>query len=447
MFRMAEKPETLPSGVTLTSWDDFDSKRKHIFDAVKDTMASQFPQTHGGVRLELHDLDYVDPEHYTLADQKQALMGNKYLHRRLRGTYKLYDDKTNQLLDQKEATVMRVPYLTDRGTFLNSGNEITTNSQSRLMPGAYVRRKESGEIESHFNPVPSTGRGFRVRLEPDTGLMKMEIGQSDLRLYSLLHDLDVPDEDLEKRWGKDLLATNKKAYDARVFEKAYQRLVRFPQPGLTRDEKKKAIQDAISGIRVNKSVLDRTLPNRHNEKLASAWREKQAGVGKDGCLMAVLAPADAATIVAWAQKNIKAEDLADEGIEHESHATIRFGFKPSLDVEALKKFLKDNGSIKLTLGKVERFEGVSGGTADAMVVKVTSPDLIELRGLIDEEFVDDLKKPTHAGYRPHLTLGYVKPGKCKKLDGHARFDGHTYVLNDLVYSSANSKEKTKINIA
>ena len=89
----------------------------------------------------------------------------------------------------------------------------------------------------------------------------MDIGQSNLRLYSLLHDVGVPDEEMEKSWGPELLKKNQEAYDARVFEKAYNRLVRRPDPKATRDQKVEAIKNALTATTVDRSVLQRTLPN------------------------------------------------------------------------------------------------------------------------------------------------------------------------------------------
>lgn len=254
--------ETLPSGVKLRDWDDFDAQRDEIYDTVKTTFASKFPQTSGGVRLELHNLDYVDPPSYSLAEQKKALLENRNLERRLRGTWKLFDDKTGDLLEEQHATVMRVPVLTQRGTFLNGGSEYSVMKQMRLMPGVYARKKQDGSFESHFNVRRGTGSAFRVHLEPETGLFKLETGQSSLRLYSLLKDIGVPDAQIEKSWGPELLKVNQKAYDARVFEKAHTRLVRRPNPQATREEKVQAIRQALSDMRLDRNVVARNLPNR-----------------------------------------------------------------------------------------------------------------------------------------------------------------------------------------
>lgn len=254
--------ETLPSGVKLRDWDDFDSQREEIYDTVKSTLASKFPQTSNGVRLELHGLDYADPATSSIAEQKKALMENRNLDRRLRGTWKLFDDKTGQMLEERAGTVMRVPMLTQRGTFVNNGSEYSVLKQMRLLPGVYARRKSNGELESHFNVRRGTGSAFRVRLEPETGLFKLDTGQSSLRLYSLLKDIGIPDAQMEKSWGPELLEVNRKAYDARVFDKAHARLVRRPDPNATREQKVVAIQQALSDMRLDREVVKRNLPNR-----------------------------------------------------------------------------------------------------------------------------------------------------------------------------------------
>lgn len=292
----AEEPSA-PAGVKLTDWSDFKGRRQAIFDAVKDSTAKQFPQKYGGVRLELHNLHYAEPDKFSIADQKQALMENKYLHRRLRGTWKLFDDNTNQPLDEREATVMKVPYLTERGTFIHNGSEITTSSQIRLLPGVYARRKANGEMESHFNAKRGTGSSFRINLEPESGLFKLNVGQSSLRLYPLLKDLGVSDKHLEEKWGKELLAKNQAAYDGRVFDKAYQKLVRRPDPKATRDQKVAAIHEALNNTKLDREVVARTLPNLANTKIATAWKDppmpvpapqpesKKEGFNKDDYLL------------------------------------------------------------------------------------------------------------------------------------------------------------------
>jgi len=272
----AKSKEILPQGVDLRDPEDFGTLRTSLFSSVKDAFQSKFPHTYGGVRMEVENLDYENPKDFDLKEQKNALLKNRFLSWRLRGDLKLYDDKTNELLDEKRTTLMRVPYVTERGTSIHNGNEYVTLTQARLLPGVYTRRRTTGEIESHFNPRRSTGRAFRVRLEPESQLYKLALGQASLRLYSLLHDLGVSDEELETRWGKDILEANKASYDSKVFDKAYLRFVPKGDPMATREEKASAIKEALGMTKFDSKVTTQTLPNLGNRKVAATWMAKAA---------------------------------------------------------------------------------------------------------------------------------------------------------------------------
>lgn len=264
----------MPEGVQLRDFDDQATLRQNIFDGMKEEMTKAFPQSYGGVRMELKDCDYVDPEHYDLKAQKEHLLGDKFLHRRLRGTLSLHDEKTGEKLDERNMTLMRVPYLTERGTFIHGGNEYTSLMQSRLLPGAYTRRQSNGGLETQFNVRTGTGTAFRAALEPETSQFRLRVQQANLHLYSLMHDLGVPDEHLEKMWGQEVLAANQKKYDARVFDKAYTRFVpkREQKPELERGDKVTQLKAAMDAAMVHGGVVAKTLPNMLSLDKAAHWQ-------------------------------------------------------------------------------------------------------------------------------------------------------------------------------
>ena len=289
-------PDIIPEGVTLRAPEDFASVRKSIYGGVADEVRQTFPQSFGGVRMEAHDVDYEDPEDFDLHAQKDALMNGKFMGRRLRGTVKLFDEKTNQQLDEKRMTLMRVPHLTERGTFLHGGNEYTSMAQFRLQPGPYTRRKSNGNVETHFNIQRGTGSGFRVSFEPKSMLYKMEIGQSQLRLYSVLHDIGVPDAEMQKSWGPDIFQANKDAYDSRVLDKAHARLVKKADPNATREQKVSAIRAALDGMQVHRRVAQKNLPNMFDREKSAAW--KAAGsTSMVPTPPAIIAPATPAPVI------------------------------------------------------------------------------------------------------------------------------------------------------
>ena len=274
---MPRNDDVVPEGVVLRDFEDFDTLRNNVFDTAKTALTKKFPQNYGGYRLEVEDIGYDSDKAYSLKDQKDALMKNRYLARSLKGTLKLVDEKTGKVMEKGRTTLMRVPYLTERGTTIHNGNEYTTLNQAVLLPGVYTRRRATGEIESHFNPRTGTGPAYRIQLEPKTQLFKLASGQASFRLYSLLHDLGMADEQIEKSWGPELLEANRKKYDTRVFEKAYQKLVRYPQADASREDKQKALIEALQGQRFDRGVIEHTLPHMFNAKVASAWQQQQQG--------------------------------------------------------------------------------------------------------------------------------------------------------------------------
>lgn len=274
MYEDAEAPD----GVELYDPDDYVGERNRIFSTIKDTFIKQFPREHNGVRMELVDVDYEDPKDFTLAQQKKALHNDTYLSRKLKGTLRLVDMKTGNLLDEKRMTLLKAPWLTNRHTFIREGNEWGTIAQQRLLPGAYSRIQNNGDIETQFNVRPGTGAAFRVQFNPESTQYKLSLGGSEIHLYSLLKDLGVDHSVLAKKWGDEIADANAEKYDPRTFEKAYNKLVpswdRDKNKERTHEEKVQLIQKALNRSQVAASVLRRTLPNLTDRVKAASWREQ-----------------------------------------------------------------------------------------------------------------------------------------------------------------------------
>lgn len=269
--------EMAPAGVELVDPDDFDTRRRRIYEAAKKQMQASYPVSHNGLRMDVADLDYEDPDNFDPEKQCADLLGDKTLARRLRGTVKLTDEATGKTLDEQRLSLMRVPHLTERGTFIHNGNEYTSILQSRLLPGAYTRQQANGGLETQFNVRPGTGRQFRVGLEPSTGQYRMRVSSSNFHLYSLLKELGVEDEDLEKRWGKELLDTNRSKFDRKVLGKAYDKFVRPADKivGATDDQKREAVSSAFGEMQINEGVARRHLPNLFDMRKSASWRSEE----------------------------------------------------------------------------------------------------------------------------------------------------------------------------
>lgn len=270
------EPPQEPTGVRLRDPEDSEAIRNDIEDSVSNSIQRYVNgYAYGGVRVEIKDLKYVGPKKFTKAQQKEALLSDKTLARRLRGTVRLVDDATNDVLDEKRNfTLARVPYLTERGTFIDNGSEFSPVMQSRLLPGVYTRKRDNGELETHINTRPGTGAAMRVSLDPQTAQYRLKVGTSDLHAYSVFKDLGVTDEELERRWGKDILEVNRSKYSRNTLDRLYRKAV----PKWERDETKSAedkardIRAAFDRAQVAESILRQNLPNLFSREKAASWR-------------------------------------------------------------------------------------------------------------------------------------------------------------------------------
>lgn len=252
----------MPDG--MREFDDAKSTRQNIYDNVLTAMKNRFPVEDDNYKLELLDAHYDGPQDFSLKQQKQALLKNRNLRTNLVGTWRLTDKRTGKVIDQRQDSVMQVPYWTDRGTIINNGSEYTVISQSRLRPGVYARKKANGEYEAQFNIKPGTGRAFHFGINPETGVMTLQTGQGQLPLYQVLRGLGVDDKQIVRFWGADVAAANAQKQDAQAWNKLYSRMAGYrADPQATEEAKQAFVKDALLRYEVDPEVVERTMGLRN----------------------------------------------------------------------------------------------------------------------------------------------------------------------------------------
>jgi len=215
-----------PKGVKLRDFDHPEELRQEILERVQNAYKSKFPMENDRVRIDLSDLRYDNNRAFGFSDEKKALLTGNSLSVPLRGKVSLFDKELGRVIEEKDEILARVPWMTHRGTFLDSGSEYSlVAGQQRLKPGVYARRKESGELEAHINTVSGTGSGMRIFMEPETGVYRVMIGKSRIKLYPVLKGLGMDDQEIAKYWGPDILDINQKNDDNKAFGKFYEKLM------------------------------------------------------------------------------------------------------------------------------------------------------------------------------------------------------------------------------
>jgi DNA-directed RNA polymerase subunit beta len=256
-----DKPAQPP--VTFRNVTDTSATRKLLYDNVLGAINSIGPLQNARHTLTIHDADYADPEDFSIAQEKDALLSGKTLSRRIRGVWRLTDNATGETLDEKPATLAAVPYLTPRGTFIVNGTDYVLSHQPRLRPGVYARIKDNLATESHVNVLAGQGLSHRYLLDPETNLFRINVGQAKIPLMPLLKAMGVPERQMREAWGDQITNANLQANEAGAINKLYTKLVRREQepPTGTRAE---AVANAMRAMKLDPDVTQRTLGARYD---------------------------------------------------------------------------------------------------------------------------------------------------------------------------------------
>jgi 2'-5' RNA ligase len=120
------------------------------------------------------------------------------------------------------------------------------------------------------------------------------------------------------------------------------------------------------------------------------------------------------------------------GLEENSHITLRYGIDGE-DTEGIKSYLEKQAPFEATLGKTTSFppsEHSDGGAP--IVASIESPELHRMEQEIDAHgnFIDR----SFPEYRPHATLGYVRPEAAQKYVGMDGMEGKKFTVNSVSIS-------------
>jgi DNA-directed RNA polymerase beta subunit len=287
----------VPAGVSLRDPTDYDALRESIHARVRDAYLKRFPIENDRVRLELLGADYDSKKTaFGIHDAKRALLEDGSLRAPLRGTFRLTDKATGQTLDEKKLTFANVPTPSHRGTFIVNGVEYAPIQQQRLKAGIYARRKDNGELESHLNVLSGTGPQMRIHMEPDTGVYRLNIQQSQNKLYPIAKALGIQDEEMQAAWGPEILKANQEASrtsGSRTLGKFYEKLLRHKaDPAADAGQQSASIAEAVGKMEFDPEVTQRTLGFPHarltnralldaSRKLLSVHRGEAEGDDRD----------------------------------------------------------------------------------------------------------------------------------------------------------------------
>lgn len=188
--------------------DAFKDLQAQVFKGIE----SHFPVEGRLQTLELEGLEVDDSgmESDDIRSQKQAKLGGETWSAPIHATLVLKDNQTGKVKQRRKLKIAEIPLVTRRYSHIVEGQEYQIGNQWQLKPGAYTKRRQSGELETAFN-VPNKA-SFDITFNPEKKLFQMERGKSKaIPVYPVMKALGVSDAELEQRWGQDVLEANKNA--------------------------------------------------------------------------------------------------------------------------------------------------------------------------------------------------------------------------------------------
>jgi len=147
-------------------------------------------------------------------------------------------------------------------------------------------------------------------------------------------------------------------------------------------------------------------------------------------------------IISWGKRAIPDREIFKDvknpsfGRENEIHVTVLYGIHGD-NSSGSRKIVKDFAPFKATLGAIDVFD--TNPQFDVVMVKVNCPKLHELNKKFTANLSYTNKYPI---YKPHVTIAYVKKGEGKKYKNKKEFEGETFDVNSIKFSSRKGYKET-----
>lgn len=248
--------------------------RKAIQDKLMAAIKSKFPVVGKNYTAKLLGLS-IKTNDLSHARQRDLLIARRNCHDNVYGDIEIIDNETGKkVADLPHTLLMGIPHYTNRFTMMLDGNEYSIVSQMRTKSGVYTRKRGNDELESAFNLA--RGANFKLIMDPETGVFKIDILNSVMPAVAVLKILGATSEDVSNHIGHELTDKNyAELTDSRLSrarDTLYNKLVLHGNDApkhLSDPEKDAAIRNYFSGTKIDPEVTKITLGAPHESVTAS----------------------------------------------------------------------------------------------------------------------------------------------------------------------------------
>ena len=210
----------------------------------------------GDKKLILHDVTFDDIDKANPNDneaQKQHRLNNKTF---ALGIYAKADFTEGGKTKTQKVKIGNLPVPTNMGSYIVDGGAYNIDHQFRLKPGAYLREKANGEIETHINPNGFTNA--KVTIDPKTLKLTFGIGQANINSIAFLHAMKMSESDQRKLLGNEIYEANAAKLN---LAKEYQKLSAHLSPfkDVTPEQAPELLAESLNRAKLDPDVTQITL--------------------------------------------------------------------------------------------------------------------------------------------------------------------------------------------
>lgn len=234
--------------------------------SLMDGIKSTFPIEDKNYRIEVEDL-YVDKKFFDHEDEKQAILSNSSLTYPVKGTVKLYDKSTGELVDTVKNFNLADTYaLTGKHSMIYRGNNYSASNLIVLKPGVYTRSRDNDELESSFNT--GTGSNFSITLDPQSYVFNVRAGaakSSGVPLFPIMEKVfGIDKSQFAQFLDKEIIDANINAsqgQETKAISNLYGKMVnkRDQDRSLSPGDKAKALREALEASSLDVDTTKTTL--------------------------------------------------------------------------------------------------------------------------------------------------------------------------------------------
>jgi len=241
--------------------------RQALHDKLCASIQAMFPIE---ARDYVASIDNISVKHINLShnQQREVIMTRASAHDGVFADLTIKDKSGKTVAEVKHQRLLNIPYYTNRYTVMHDGNEYAIVNQMRTKSGVYTRKRGNDELESSFNLAK--GANFKVIMDPDSGVFKVDILNSTLPAYAVLRVLGAAPEDMRRVLGDELYRKNSGVSDRAMQHTRntlYEKLVEYRaghSEHTTSDEKDSAIRNYFSNTEIDPETTEITLGSPHS---------------------------------------------------------------------------------------------------------------------------------------------------------------------------------------